>query len=109
MQEKQVQTGFNSMVNIAKLLGMIKGKPRLLQGKRAVRNADTSYEVQSPCTGLFVPAAGREKETSLTPDEHVEKGDLLGHVIDERTLDEVPVISPVNGYLWQLGTCHDNM
>lgn len=106
MQESQVQMGLNSMINIAKILGMIKGKPRLVQDKRAVRNADTSHEIKSTVSGLFVPAEGREKFSSLMPEDYIDKGELLGHIIDERTLDEVPVPAPVSGYIWQLGACH---
>jgi hypothetical protein len=106
MQEEEVQTGLNSMINIARILGMMKGKPRLLSGKRAVRNADTSHDVRASCSGIFMPAQGKDKFDSIKPGDHVNKGDLVGHIIDEKNLDEVPVISQYTGYLWQLGACH---
>ena len=106
MQEKQVQTGLDSVINIARVLGMLKGKPELIGDRRAVRNSDTSHEIKAPCSGLFVPAAGKDKKSSLMPEDYVEKGQLLGHIINEQNLDEVPVIAPYSGYIWQLGACH---
>jgi predicted deacylase len=109
MLEDEVQTGLSSLVNIAKLLGMMKGKPRLLNGKRAVRNGDTSHDVMAPSSGLFVPAKGKDKFESLKPGDHINKGDLLGHIIDQKNLDEIPVLAPFDGYLWQLGACHSGL
>jgi uncharacterized protein len=105
MKERQVQMGLYSMVNIAKLLGMIRGEPELIGGQRAVRSPETSHEVHAPCSGIFMPATRKENYT-LDTDDFVEKGQSLGHIIRESDLTTVPVIAPLAGYLWQYGMCH---
>ena len=109
MQEAQVQKGLNSLINITRLMGMIKGKPKLIDGKRAIRNADTSYEIKSPSAGLFVPSVLKDHISTFKPEDFIEKGQMLGHIINDRNLAKIPVISPVSGYIWQLGACHSNL
>jgi len=106
IKERQVLIGLSSMVNIAKVLGMIDGEPEQIEGKRAVRKPETTREIKAPCTGLFVPAAGKDRYSNLIPDDFIEEGQGLGHIIREKDLEPVPVISPVGGYLRQLGACH---
>jgi uncharacterized protein len=106
MKERQVQMGLCSMVNIAKLLGMIKGEPELIVGQRAVRSPENSHEVQAPCSGIFMPATGKENYATLDTDDFVEEGQFLGHIIRESDLTTLPVTAPVSGYLWQYGMCH---
>ncbi len=106
MQQRQVQIGLSSMVNIAKVLGMINGEPILIKGKRAVQNADTTHEVKAPCSGIFMPSAGKDKMSNLIPDDYVEKGQVLGHIIRDKDLEMVMILSPVSGYLSRFGPCH---
>ena len=106
IKERQVLIGLSSMVNIAKVLGMIDGEPEKIEGKRAVRKTETTREIKAPSTGLFMPAPGRDKDSNLIPDDFIEEGQVLGHIIREKDLEAVPVISPVEGYLRQLGACH---
>jgi len=106
MQERQVQIGLSSMVNIAKHLGMIEGGPKLTRGSLVVRKSETSHEVIASCSGIFMPAVGKGKMTSLIPDDFVEEGQILGHIISDKDLATVPVIAPVSGYLWKFGPCH---
>ncbi len=106
IQERQVQIGLSSMVNIAKLLGMINGELEHIKGKRAVRTSETSHEVHAPCTGIFMPALQKDKFSMLIPDDYVEEGQQIGHIIRENDLETVPLISPVSGYIRQLGACH---
>ncbi|MDD4109424.1 MAG: succinylglutamate desuccinylase/aspartoacylase family protein, partial [Prolixibacteraceae bacterium] len=106
IQEKQVVTGLSSMVNIARLLNMIEGEPQLIEGKRAVRTADNTHEIKAASTGLFVPSALEGTSENLGPDDFIEEGQLLGHIIRENDLETVPVIAPVSGYIRQLGACH---
>lgn len=106
MQERQVQIGLSSMVNIAKHLGMIEGEPKLIKGPLAIRNPLTSHEVLASCSGIFMPAVRKDKITSLTPDDYVEEGQFLGHIISDKDLAKVPIIAPVSGYLWKYGSCH---
>ena len=106
MKERQIQTGLSSMVNIAKVLGMIDGQPELINGKRAVRNADTNHEIKAPVPGIFMPAPGKNKLTTIMPEDFVEKGESLGHIIRVNDLTTTNIIAPVSGYLGQLGACH---
>ncbi|HUS80501.1 MAG TPA: succinylglutamate desuccinylase/aspartoacylase family protein, partial [Armatimonadota bacterium] len=96
--ERQVLMGLQSMVNVAKVLGMLEGDPELIEGPRAAISAETSHEVHAPCTGLFVGAG-------LIPDDYVQAGQLLGHIISDRDLETVEIVAPVSGYLWKYG-CH---
>lgn len=106
MQERQVQIGLSSMVNIAKKLGIIEGEPKLIKGQRAIRNNETSNEVHAPCSGIFMPALKKDKFATLIPEDYIFEGQLLGHIIREHDLETVPIIAPVSGYLWQFGMCH---
>jgi len=106
MQQRQVQIGLTSMVNIAKLLGMIEGEPELIEGPRVERTPESSHEVHAPCAGIFMPALQKGKAVTLVPDDFVEQGQPLGHIIRESDLETVPVPAPVSGYLWQFGVCH---
>lgn len=99
--------GLKSMVNIAKHLGMIEGELELIVGSRAVRSPETSHEVHASCSGIFMPALWRDQTGTLIPDDYVEKGQSLGHIIRESDLRKIPVTAPVSGFLWQYGMCHD--
>ena len=106
MQERQVQIGLSSMVNIAKKLGMIKGEPQLIERPRVERNRETSYTVNAPCAGIFMPAIRSSDNRMLMPEDYVEEGQPLGHIIRESDLATIPLAAPVSGYLWQYGMCH---
>ncbi len=109
MQERQVRIGLNSMVNIAKVLGMIEGEPELIEGPRVERTRQRSHEVLAPAAGIFMSALRKDAAVPLVPEDFVEKGQPLGHIIRESDLAAVPVIAPVAGYLWQLNACHGQL
>ncbi len=109
MQERQVLTGLSSMINIAKLLHMIEGPPELIKGPRVVHSPENSHEVPAPGTGIFMPGMQKDGTTTLIPGDPVEKGQILGHIIREEDLENIPVVAQVSGYLWQFGLCHWNM
>lgn len=109
MQEKQVLIGLSSMINIAILLHMMEGAPELIKGPRVVHSPDNSHEVPSPATGIFMPGMRKDGTTVLIPGDPVEKGQVLGHIIRETDLENIPVVAQVSGYLWQFGLCHWNM
>lgn len=109
MQERQIQIGLNSMINIAKLLGMMKGKPESIEGKRAMLIPTKTHEVQAACTGIFTPAAKEGESISIGPDDYVGQGQPIGHIIRENDLETIPLISPVSGYIRRLGVCHWNL
>ena len=106
MQERQVLLGLTCMVNIAKALGMIEGEPEPMEGPRVERTRDSSHEVLAPCSGMFMTALQKGTSAPLIPDDFVEQGQPLGHIIRESDLETVPVMAPVSGYLWQLNACH---
>ncbi|MFC2087820.1 succinylglutamate desuccinylase/aspartoacylase family protein [Bacteroidota bacterium] len=106
MQERQVRIGLSSMVNIVKMLGMIEGEPELIDGPRAVRSRENNHEVKTPHSGIFMPALRKDKSAMLIPDDYVEKGQLLGHVIRDTNLETVLISAPVSGYLRQFGSRH---
>lgn len=106
MQERQVQIGLNSMVNIARHLLMIEGEPQLIQGQVVIRKPENTHEVIASSSGIFMPSVGKNKMIPLTPDDYVEEGQILGHIISDKDLAKVPVIAPVSGYLWKFGACH---
>ena len=85
---------------------MIEGEPKLIEGVRAVRNPETTHEVQAPCSGIFMPALRKDKIVTLVPEDYVEKGQSLGHIIREIDLKKVQITAPVSGYLRQYGLCH---
>jgi uncharacterized protein len=109
MEERQVQIGLSSMVNIARQLGMIEGEPELINGPRVERRPDKSHDVPAPCSGIFMPALKTDKSAPLIPDDYVYEGQLLGHIIRESDLTTLPVNAPASGYLWQYGMCHWNL
>ncbi len=106
MDERQVQIGLRSMVNIAKALGMIEGEPEPVEGGQVERSRESSHEVLSPCAGIFMPALQKDTQATLIPDDFVEKDQPLGHIIRESDLATVRVPAPVSGFLWQLNACH---
>lgn len=108
MRERQVQIGLSSMVNIAKELGMINGDPKLIQGPRAVYSPENNHEIHAPDSGIFMPATRKDNSSNLMPEDYIEEGQSLGHIIRERDLETVPIYAPVSGYLWQYGLCHWN-
>ena len=109
MQHRQVQMGLSSMLNIAKLLGMINGEPEPIEGPQVERTRENSHEVLAPCAGIFMTALRKGTTATLVPDDFVEKGQPLGHILKESDLATVPVLAPVAGYLWQLNACHGQL
>jgi len=109
MQEKQVQIGLSSMVNISKMLGMIDGTAEKIDGPTVEHSPEASHEVKAPSSGIFMPALRKDKTATLIPDDYVYEGQSLGHIISDNDLADVPVNAPVSGYLWQYGLCHWNL
>ena len=57
--------------------------------------------MKAPCEGLFV-------EAGLETSDHVEEGQLLGHIIREDSLETVEIRAPATGYLWNYGCFRDH-
>jgi uncharacterized protein len=108
MLERQIMIGLNTMINISRQLGMIHGDPVLPEGPKAVVSSETRHDVLASCPGIFMPASLKDSSRSLMTDDFVREGQQLGHIISAEDLSTVTVISPVDGYLYRLGTCHEN-
>ena len=106
MLERQISIGLKTMINISSRLGMMHGDPVLPEGPRAVVSPETRHDVFASCPGIFMPASQKDGSRTLMTDDFVREGQQLGHIINADDLSTVPVISPVDGYLYRLGTCH---
>ena len=76
--------------NVARHLGIFPGAPTGVKG--GTLSPSGQRPVYSPGAGLFV----RE---DIKPGDYVRKGQSLGYVLVEPTLEELPVLAPVAGYL----------
>ncbi|MEW6360064.1 MAG: succinylglutamate desuccinylase/aspartoacylase family protein [Planctomycetota bacterium] len=94
--EHEVERGRRAVLNIAKHLGMIAGK---LEGRNEpVIFLDKAKETKiiAETTGLFV-------EAGLATWDYVEKGQRLGHILNDETLETREIVAPVSGYLKEYG------
>jgi len=101
LDEAQMARGLRVVMNLAKLIGLLPGP--LQKGDRPVLFSDAvkQREVKAPCAGLFVAA-----DKSLC--DPVRKGELLGHVLSDTTLEKREIKAPVAGYLKRLGAARPN-
>lgn len=97
MNERQIGIGLSSIVNIARMLGMLPGEPEMPENALIPITPETSHEVHAPCAGLFVGAG-------LAPDDWVDEGQALGHIISEKDLQAVTITAPASGWLWKFGS-----
>lgn len=88
----QLRDGMRIVTNFARLIGLLPG--RLTKGYSPVLFSDTTNEtvVKAPGSGLFAQAPLRLCQA-------VKKGDLLGHLISDRSLAVREVLAPRDGYL----------
>lgn len=102
VSECQVELGVRALRNCCRFLGLLPGEagPR---GMEQVR-VDTSEEVnvRTDCAGLFVKGRG------LALGQLVGEGDALGHVFRDDTLATETVRASSTGYLFGLGSVHDD-
>jgi len=96
--EREVQRGVRAATNIAKHLGMLEGELEGLDEPSLYLDEVEMTTVKAPCTGLFA-------ESGLAPWDYVEKGQVLGHLLNDETLVTVEIIAPVSGYLRSYGAC----
>jgi len=106
VEAKEVKRGLLALRNVAKYLGMIAGKPEVRQ-KPIILNPKLNSKfsrhvlVRTKKGGLFVKA-------NLLPGDYVKKGDYLGHVFSDVTLDSGAISAPVSGYLKMYGSFREN-
>jgi uncharacterized protein len=102
IREDPVRQGLQAAINMARVLGMMEGEPELLDGPIVEFHQDSWQErthlLTAPRAGLFV-------EQDLRAGDQVGEGQELGHVIADDDLAVMPIIAPVDGYLWLYG-CH---
>lgn len=100
--EPAVALGLQTVINVARVLGLLEGEPDLLSPPVVDFTpellATRGHAVLAPCSGLFV-------EVGLQAGDRVEAGQKLGHLLSDETLETREVLSPASGYLWQYG-CH---
>ena len=101
VNERQVQRGLRLIVNMAKAIGMLRG--RLLQGDDPVLFSDETVtsDVCAPCSGLFVAEP-------LEICQPVKRGQVLGHVLSDANLACRTVAAPVAGFLRVHGASRPN-
>lgn len=87
---EEVARGVFVASNVARHLGIFEGTPETAKG--GTLSPGGQRTVYSPGAGLFV----RE---DLKPGDYVRKGQRLGYVLVEPTLEELPVVAPESGYL----------
>lgn len=109
MNERSIQSGLDSMVNIARLLGMMRGNPDTVEPRAVTSNPETSHIIKAPFNGIFMRAVRSKDRNMLIPEDFVDEGQIIGHIIREDNLETVNIIAPVAGYLAQLGACHDGL
>lgn len=83
---EEIARGTRTAVNVARHLGLMPGKPETQEQRRM----GGTVAVCAPTAGLFVNGP-------FKPGDVVRKGEKLGYVLRETTLEEVPVIAPVSG------------
>ncbi|MDD5679367.1 MAG: succinylglutamate desuccinylase/aspartoacylase family protein [Kiritimatiellae bacterium] len=93
--EREVRRGVRAVLNCLRLLRMLPGEVERDDPLIWLNDAQ-EVQVAAPHSGLFMPV-------ELNTSDPVEKGMLLGHILDDRDLRETPIHAPVKGYLHQYG------
>jgi len=87
---EEVARGVFVASNVARHLGLFAGAPEAVKGGTLAPGGQRA--VYSPGAGLFV-------KEDLKPGDYVRRGQRLGYVLVEPTLEELPVVAPEAGYL----------
>ena len=93
---KEVRRTVRAVSNCAKLLGLMVGEPEGLDEPQLWINEREQTNIVAPESGLFAVL-------DFEPSDRVEEGELLGHLISDKTLKITEVKAPVSGYLWRYG------
>lgn len=96
IREPQVARGVRAMTNVARALGMMDGPPEVPEGPMIDPAQHRLHSVTAPCSGMFVGV-------DLHPEDRVEEGQVLGHIIRDDTMEVLDLAAPASGYLWQYG------
>ena len=96
LDEQEVQRGLRLAVNMARAIGLLRGRPDKGDGPVLFSDETESLTVTAPCTGLFVGAG-------LALCQRVRRGQLLGHILSDVDLRHRRIVSPASGYLRAYG------
>ncbi|NOZ21879.1 MAG: hypothetical protein GXP25_12425 [Planctomycetes bacterium] len=99
--EHEVERGRRAVLNIAKHLGMIDGELEGQDEPVIYLDKAKETEIEAETTGLFV-------EAGLATWDYVEKGQKLGHIMNDETLETHEIVAPVSGYLKEYGIRRPN-
>lgn len=94
--ESEVVCGLRAVLNCFKFLEMLPGDLEKTQGPMVWLNDAKEIKIAAPHAGLFMPAP-------VALGARMEKGFLLGYMLDERDLRQTPVHVPEAGWLYQFG------
>jgi predicted deacylase len=98
LSEKQIKLGLRALENCSKYIGMINGEPEGTGNSVILRNSlPELIEVRAITDGLFI-------ENGLMPGDQVKKGDLLGTLFSDATLEVEEVKAPIGGLLVAYGS-----
>lgn len=97
--EKEVKTGVRMLSNCSKYLGMIEGELEGMDERTmCIRDNAQFISVTAPENGLFI-------ENGLQVGDFVRKGDKLGVLFSDSTLEAQDITAPADGGLYTYG-CH---
>lgn len=96
--EREVRAGVRAMQNVAKVLGMMEGEPEIPPDTGLTVTDENTTTIEAPCRGLFVEQPG------VMPEDRIEAGERLGHILRDDDLSVVEVTAPVAGWLWRYGS-----
>ncbi len=97
----EVQCGLRVIINFSKAIGLLAGRPLKATGPVLFSDRVRSTVVRAPRSGLFVPER-------LRAGDRVNKGMVLGHILNDRDLYCVSIRSPAAGYLRTYGAGRPN-
>jgi predicted deacylase len=99
--ELEVQRGVRAATNVAKPLGMLDGELEGLDEPSFYLDEVDMTTVKAPGSGLFV-------EGGFATWDYVERGQFLGHLLNDETLATIEIVAPVSGYLRVYGAGRAN-
>ena len=102
LSERESELGVRMLSNCSRYIGIFEGDPEGMDEPSIFFNDKTPRaEVKAPAGGLFV-------ENGLKPGDIVARGDLLGILFMDDSLDTLEIKAPEPGMLYSYG-CHRRM
>ncbi|MCK9266712.1 succinylglutamate desuccinylase/aspartoacylase family protein [bacterium] len=98
LSEKEIKLGLRMLTNCSKYLKMFDGELEGMDEPVMYSGKSETAVVNAPMNGLFI-------ENGLSTGDWVKKGDLLGTLFSDDTLDVEEIRAPIDGGLYTYG-CH---